>query len=202
MLSRVSRERRQDLLARMREANLRYLSDWAWMAFNHARLLVSLVKEAIDDTAPAPSTGSAPQPPAPSVVIEAEAGAQGRGVFLVENTLARPVRGKIEISPFVDADGHVVHPSIVLEPAEVVLDAGEEVLVYVNLNMDETIPAGVRYAGRFTVPGLAQTPVEAIIKRSPSTVRTAPPPVVPAGPTFAARGAAQRKPRRKRATPK
>jgi hypothetical protein len=156
-------------MARARAANLRYLRDWARLSYDHLRVLASLWNEIRSEMQADDSHAPAPIPPAPALVLEAEAGRQARGVFLIENTLARPVRGGISISAFADANGAEVYPTLMLEPNEVVLDPGEEVLVNVLLDMDESIPENVRFIGRFTVPGLSDMPVEVVVKRRPST---------------------------------
>jgi hypothetical protein len=168
----LDHDKRRTLLAQIREANLRYLSEWAWAAIAHVRLLTSLVRQAYDESTPSTqSLRNPPSPPPPSLVIEAEAGTQGRGVFLIENTGPQPVRGTIEISDFADTDGNVAHLSILLDPREIALNAGEELLVHVQVNMDDRLPVNVRYFGRFSVPGLSAAPVEAVVKRRPSPIR-------------------------------
>jgi hypothetical protein len=158
-------------MARVRAANLRYLSDWAWLTYEHVRTLSSMCGDLSTATAGADAQATVPQPPAPSLVLEAESGRQARGVFLVENTLPRSVHGKIQISAFADAQGNEVHPRMTLEPSEVVLEPGAEVLVHVLLDMDDSIPPSVRFVGRLTVPGLSNTPIEVVLKRRPSAHR-------------------------------
>ena len=104
--------------------------------------------------------------PASMMVLEGAVGTKALGVFLVENGFPRAVSASASASTFVDENGNEVNPTVEFQPASIVLEPGEQMLVKVMANIDETIPAGVRYRGEIGVPGLMGTRIPVVLGRT------------------------------------
>lgn len=101
----------------------------------------------------------------PAIVVEAEAGKRGQGVFLVENRSARSVSAPVILSPLVDRQGRQVHASVRFRPGVITLDPGEQVLVQVTAAVDETLEPRVGYRGEISVPELSGTRIPIVVRR-------------------------------------
>ena len=113
--------------------------------------------------------------PAPALVLEAEAGRDAMGAFLVENHLNHRVVAPIVTSVFRDPAGREVHPKLSFEPDSIALEPGEQILVRVGVSLDETTEPGVGYRGEVSIPGLSNSRIQLVIRRrqpsSPSISR-------------------------------
>ena len=179
------------VLSRMLEANIHYYEGLGRLTTDYLRILVGAIGEvqlpvrldrsgstiATAATPPAPSSPSAhgappvpvaPPPPAPTMVLEAEAGGQAVGAFLVENRLVKRVSAPVVASSFVDPSGREIRPALVLEPEVVTLDAGEQILVRVMATVPGELETGVSYRGDITVPGVWGGRVHLVLRRRPS----------------------------------
>ncbi|MCM3873272.1 MAG: hypothetical protein ND895_21530 [Pyrinomonadaceae bacterium] len=104
--------------------------------------------------------------PASMMVLEAAAGGTALGVFLVENGFSRAVSAVATASAFVDEDGNEINPAVEFQPAAIMLQPGEQVLVKVLASISKDIPAGIRYRGEIGVPGLMGTRIPVVLGRT------------------------------------
>jgi hypothetical protein len=100
-----------------------------------------------------------------SVLVEADGDRPGFGVFLVENLTAEPVSAPIGVSIFVDDEGRTVRPRLVLRPSSVSLAPGEQAMVRVAAELDETFESGVRYRGEIAIPALSDRRIPIVLRR-------------------------------------
>jgi len=124
-----------------------------------------------DPPAPAPSPAPAPAAPAPesesTIVIEAQAGKSGLGVFMVENTTDAKVAGPVTVSAFKGPGGRTAKPDVRFAPEVVTLDPGDQVLVQVAAKVGSTLDPGVRYKADIRVPSLSGMRVPLVVRRRP-----------------------------------
>jgi hypothetical protein len=116
-----------------------------------------------------------PAPPATSAVsrtilVEAEAGESGIGVFLVENTTQRQVSTPVSVSSFLAPDGREVHPDVEFRPETITLDPGDQLVVQVAVAVDETLAPDVRYHAQISVPELSNTRIPIAVRRRPGAM--------------------------------
>ena len=152
------------------EASLRYWGRLGRLTFKSVAALVPLVAELRPteaDGVPPPDADHA----APTIVVEAEAGQAGVGVFLLENTTPQELSVLVACSPFRNADGHEVEPVVAFRPDAIRLHPGDQVVVQVAVVVDETLEPEVRYHAELSVPGLSETRIPIIVRRR---ARTAP----------------------------
>jgi hypothetical protein len=152
------------------EASLRYWGTLGRLAFESIRTLVPLVAELRPgDPAPDgdPAAGALPK----TILVEAEAGQSGLGIFVVENTTDRPLSLPVRVSAFHDPDGREVEPTIAFRPSEVRLDPGDQQVVQVAAAVDESFEPDVRYQALIGLPGLSETRIPIVVRRRQSAVR-------------------------------
>jgi hypothetical protein len=148
------------------EAGLRYWGTLGRLAVESITALVPLVAELRPG-------GGAPveiveAPPVPkTILLEAEAGQSGMGVFIVENTTAEQLSIPVSASPFHDPRGREVHPAIAFRPDVITLDPGDQQVVQVAAAVDETLEPDVRYHALISVPGLSATRIPIVLRRRP-----------------------------------
>lgn len=150
------------------EAGLRYWGTFGRLAVESISALVPLVAEwrpsdrrrmEIVDAPPAP-------PPAEkTILVEAEAGESGMGLFLVENTTGEQLSALVSASAFHDRRGREVRPGIAFRPEVVTLEPGDQQVVQVAAAVDETLEPGVRYHAWISVPGLPATQIPIVLRR-------------------------------------
>ena len=122
---------------------------------------------------PAPAPSAAPKPAAPppegesTIVIEAQAGKSGLGVFMVENTTDARVSGPVTVSGFKGPGGRTAKPDVRFAPEVVTLDPGDQVLVQVAAKVGSTLDPGVRYKADIRVPSLSGMRVPLVVRRRP-----------------------------------
>jgi hypothetical protein len=151
------------------EAGLRYWGTLGRLAVESITALVPLVAELRPG-------GGAPvkiveAPPVPkTILLEAEAGQSGMGVFIVENTTAEQLSIPVSASPFHDPRGREVHPAIAFRPDVITLDPGDQQVVQVAAAVDETLEPDVRYHALISVPGLSATRIPIVLRRRPGAV--------------------------------
>jgi len=149
------------------EASLRYWGRLGRLTFESVAALVPLVAElrpADADGAALPDRDS----PAPTIVVEAEAGQAGIGVFLLENTTPQQLSIPVSVSPFHDPDGNEVKPIVAFRPDVILLDPGDQLVVQVAVAVNETLEPDVRYHAEISVPGLSQTRIPIVVRRRAS----------------------------------
>jgi hypothetical protein len=108
----------------------------------------------------------APQPAVPrTILVEAEAGESGMGVFLVENTTNRRLSIPVSLSSLLDAEGREVHPAVTFRPETITLDPGDQLAVQVTVAVDETLVPDVRYHAQISVPELSEARIPIAVRR-------------------------------------
>lgn len=142
------------------EAGLRYWGRLGRLAVEGVSALLPLVAEV---RAGAPAGGGARTPR--TILVEAEAGREGVGVFLVENTTERRLSIPVTVSRFVGDDGAEVRPKVTFRPDVLTLDPGDQVVVQVAAAIDERLEPDVRYRAEISVPGLSETRIPLVVRR-------------------------------------
>jgi hypothetical protein len=128
--------------------------------------LVRLLRRATGGAEPAgPAPGPGETPGTRTLLVEADSGRPGFGVFVVENLTAEPVSAPITVSAFVNDAGHQVRPRLVLRPATVSLEPGQQAMVQLAAELDEELETGVRYRGEIAVPALSDRRIPIVLRR-------------------------------------
>lgn len=153
------------------EAGLRYWGTLGRLAVESITALVPLVAELRPGGGTPVEIVDAPAaPPVPkTILVEAEAGQSGLGVFMVENTTAEQLSIPVSASSFHDPHGREVHPAIAFRPEVITLDPGDQQVVQVAAAVDETLEPDVRYHALISVPGLSATRIPIVLRRRPGT---------------------------------
>ncbi len=177
-----------DVWRRALDVNIQYYTAMGQLAVDLVKTLVSTITDLQTETPPVEQSqeAAAPtsRPPSSSpasnataststLVLEAEAGQAALGAFLVENRLGRKVSAPVVASAFTDPQGTAVNPLIQFEPSLINLEAGEQVLVRILAQIDESLQTEVRYRGEASVPGLGGMSVPLVLRRREATA-TAP----------------------------
>lgn len=119
---------------------------------------------AAHDTEERATAASRTAEPGKSVVLAGAPGTEAVGAFTLENMRPEPIHATVLATAFVNLAGDTVPVAIQLEPARVVLEPGEEVVVRVVA----TIPAGLAPAeelhGAIHVPGLTASVVPLVVR--------------------------------------
>jgi hypothetical protein len=149
------------------EAGLRYWGTFGRLAVESVGALVPLVAELRPDSRPRVEiVDRPPAPPSPTtILVEAEAGRSGIGVFLVENTTSEPLSAPVSASVFHDLRGREVHPRVAFRPEVITLDPGDQQVVQVAAVVDEELEPDVRYHASISVPGLSATRIPIVLRR-------------------------------------
>jgi hypothetical protein len=123
-----------------------------------------------------------------TVLIEAEAGKHGIGVFQIESHATTSVSTAVRVTPLVAPGGETAEVSVKFEPSVLTLEPGHHALVQVSVAVNETLRPGVRYAGFVQLPGLSDLGVPIVVRRRPSPIEpTASPAVAPESPSSTGR---------------
>ncbi len=165
-----------DLAAAWREtveAGLRYWGRLGRLTFDAVSVFVPLVAE-VRPGVPNPAESVPEESPERTILVEAEAGQAGLGVFLVENTTPRQLSIPLSLSPFVGEDGREGQPTVTFRPDVVTLDSGEQLVVQVAVKVDETLEPGVRYRAEISIPELSETRIPLVVRRRPTALPRAP----------------------------
>ncbi len=125
------------------EAALRYWGRLGRLAYESVTVLVPVVEE-VRPAAPTVAPPAAPAAPR-TILVEADAGEAGLGVFLLENTTERQLSTPVTVSSFRDEDGREA--------------------VQVAVAVDETLTPGVRYHAEIGVPGLSDARIPIVVRR-------------------------------------
>jgi hypothetical protein len=163
------------------DLNVRYYTSLGRLTVDYWRDLFAAVVDptVVDRTKAAMSAGrfATADPAAPAaappkqaasnravMVIEAEAGSVGLGVFMVENHLSTEVDSTVTASAFKDSSGVTIQPTFTFDPPRVVLNPGEQILVRVSTTIGPELEPGARYTGEFVVPGLRGTTIPVVLR--------------------------------------
>jgi hypothetical protein len=163
---------------RAMDLNMRYYSAVGRLATEYWRELVSTIGDlggaraaAGAQTANAQAASQAPSSSAGTIVLEAEAGSQAIGVFLVQNHLDHRITAKVQPSAFVDESGNEAHPTFEFDPEVITLDPKEQMLVHARATIDRAMKAGESYRGELVIPDLAGTRIPVVLRRRPGKVK-------------------------------
>ena len=143
------------------EAALRYWGRLGRLAYESVTVLVPVAEEVRPASTASPAAPALPR----TILVEAEAGEAGFGVFLLENTTERQLSTPVSISSFHDEDGREVHPRVAFRPEPITLDPGDQLAVQVGVAIDETLAPGVRYHAEIGVPGLSDARIPIVVRR-------------------------------------
>ena len=146
------------------EAGLRYWGRLGRLAFES---LTALARD-VAEQRPAAADRVEERRSSPTILVEAEAGESGLGVFLIENTTADQLSIPVTVSSFVDDAGREVHPVVAFRPDVLSLDPGDQFVVQVAAAVDESLEPDVRYHAEITIPGLSETRIPIVVRRRPS----------------------------------
>jgi hypothetical protein len=184
------------------EANFRYYEALGRVTQEYWQALFGIFRELplrVGDpgtaraAAPPPATGAIHG--APTIVLEAEGGAEAGGVFLVENRLSRTVSTAAVGCSFADPSGRAIQPALRFVPGVVTLEPGGRTLVQVFATVSADLEPETPYRGEIRVPGLSEHGIPALLRRRTPTApsgragRT-----TPATGRSAARGGTSRRP--------
>jgi hypothetical protein len=176
----TDRDRVEELLRRIVEANLRYYEAVERLSVDYVRAVAGSVRSLgtglrnENALATAGKTWTIRDPHlaavdapanAPALVLEAEVGGSATGAFVGENLLAEGTSSPVVVSPFVSDDGRELRPRLVFDPEVVVLTAGEETVVRVVATVDEAFEPGVAYRAEVTVHGLVGPGLTVVTRR-------------------------------------
>jgi hypothetical protein len=168
-----------DVIRKTVDVHVRYYSSLGRLALDYWRELFAAVAQPMNQqmnkeipgaarSAPGQASSAVtPPPPSPgaaTMVIEADAGSVGVGVFMIENRLGSDVDSRVAATSFKDPEGEEVQPTFVFDPPRVVLKPGEQILVRVSTTLDPSLECGTRYTGEFVVPGLRGTTIPVVLR--------------------------------------
>jgi hypothetical protein len=168
----------EEVIRKAVDLNVRYYSSLGRLTLDYWRELLGAVTQLnlqtnreippaariLQGPAASPVTPSPTPASAATMVIEADAGSVGVGVFMVENRLGSEVDSKVAATSFKDPHGGEVQPNFIFDPPRVALKPGEQILVRVSTTLDPTLECDTRYTGEFVVPGLRGTTVPVVLR--------------------------------------
>jgi hypothetical protein len=147
------------------EAGLRYWKTLGRLALESVAAVVPLVAEVRPGAGATAPALPAPPARARTILVEAEAGQSGTGVFLLENTTAQQLTVPVRVSPFHDPDGREAEVAVAFRPEVIVLDPADQIVVQVTARIDDTLEPELRYHAEVSVPGLSQTRIPIVVRR-------------------------------------
>jgi hypothetical protein len=151
-----------------------------------ARQAATSVARAATPTAP-PAAAPATVHATNAVVLEAAAGEEAAGGFLVNNHLPRRVSAAFRVSPFLGPRGEPFDGALTIDPPMLTLEPGMQAVVRISAMIPATIPPAVDYRGTISIPGLADAPIELVIRRRAETAYAKPSPAAKPRPKTAAK---------------
>jgi hypothetical protein len=160
-----------DSLQRVMDANVRYVGALGRLTQEYWRAIVGIWRDFPIRLAPRspaearPSATTRDSRREATLVLEARAGEEARGVFMVENRLDRQVSTAVVTSSFSDRSGHEIHPTLRVVPGVVTLEPGARSLVQLFALISTEFEAGVAYRGEMQVPGLSETGIPVLLRR-------------------------------------
>jgi hypothetical protein len=160
-----------ELIRRAVDLNVRYYSGMSQLMATYVKDLVvtfsDLATTQTQASPPHPQTAPSTQKSqqSPVMVLEAESGKEALGVFLVENHLGHSISTRVVPSSFFDAVRNEIKPSFVFDPEAVSLRSGEQVLVRVKAQIDDTFAPDVSYQGSVNIPELTGSTVRIVLRR-------------------------------------
>jgi hypothetical protein len=160
-----------ELIKRAVDLNVRYYSGIGQLMATYFKDLVVTLSDLATTQIQAPPSRRQTNPStqktqqSPVMVLEAESGREALGVFLVENHLDHSISTRVVPSSFFDAVRNEINPSFVFDPEAVSLRSGEQVLVRVKVQIDDTFAPDVSYQGSVNIPELTGSSVRIVLRR-------------------------------------
>jgi len=160
-----------ELIKRAVDLNIRYYSGMGQLLATYVKDLVVTFSDLATTQTQAPSSRPQTHPstqksqPSPVMVLEAESGKEALGVFLVENHLDHSISTRVVPSSFSDGVRNEIKPRFIFDPAAVSLRSGEQVLVQVRVQIDDTFAVDVSYHGSVYIPELTGSTVGIVLRR-------------------------------------
>ncbi|MEO8450586.1 MAG: hypothetical protein ABI647_12375 [Gemmatimonadota bacterium] len=114
---------------------------------------------------PRPANNASVPASAATLVLEAPAGSEAQGVFMVENRLPRTVSTAVVTSAFADPSGRAVEYPLRVVPSVITLEPGGRTLVQIFATVTDTLEPNVPYRGEVNVPGLAERGIPVLLRR-------------------------------------
>jgi hypothetical protein len=134
-----------------------------------------------------PVTSPATAPAASAVVLEAAAGEEAAGGFVVNNHLPRRVSAAFRLSPFLGPRGEPFDGALTIDPPMLTLEPGMQAVVRISATIPASMPSGVDYRGTVSVPGLADAPIDLLIRRRADAASVKPATAIKARPKTVAK---------------
>jgi hypothetical protein len=116
-------------------------------------------------SATTPAATATTAQPSSVVVLEAAAGEEAAGGFIVNNHLARRVSAAFRVSPLLGPNGEPFDGSLQMHPEMLTLDPGMQTVVRLSVMIPPAISPGTDYRGTISIPGLADAPIDVIVRR-------------------------------------
>ncbi|MGH8428486.1 MAG: hypothetical protein ACRES7_10995 [Gammaproteobacteria bacterium] len=162
----------EDAWQRAVDLNLRYYTAAGKLALDYMLDLVNAVTDIQakqTDTSKAAGPAAAPRAATPQMVLEAAAGEDAVGAFLVENSLSEKVETSVVAGSFTEEAGKQAKVKFVFDPSTVTLQPGEQMLVRVRVRITQNLKSDVRYYGEFLIPAIRGTRIPVVLKRRPAS---------------------------------
>lgn len=150
-----------ELMRRAVQANAKFYKGWLDLSFEYFRT----ISQGFVDM---PATGAPVQEAdagAGALVLEGEAGTTVRGSFLVSNDMEKPVSCTFDGSDFRDPRGAAAVARTSFEPSSLQLAPGEQRVVQVAIDIDDSLAPGVGYAGEISIRGMEGFNVPIVLRR-------------------------------------
>ncbi len=150
-----------EMMKRAVQANAKFYKGWVDLTLDYVRGLSEVLngQPVATETIPEMDSGAG------TLVLEGESGSNGAGSFLVTNDLGRTIECEFVASAFNDPDGKRVTIKPVFEPAKLSLASGEQRVVQVTVPVEQTLTAGVGYAGELSIRGMDGFAVPVVLRR-------------------------------------
>jgi hypothetical protein len=155
-----------ELVRRTMEANARFYQGWMNLSLEYFKG-ISEALSGVQAAVPGASHRDAEDAPAPgAVVLEAEAGEDGGGAFLVTNDLGRTLKCELAASELAGPDGEPAPARVDFEPASFALEPGEQKVVRATTTVPDALTAGVPYSGTIGIKGMEGFSVPLVLRRT------------------------------------
>ncbi|MBC7894951.1 MAG: hypothetical protein H7066_06040 [Cytophagaceae bacterium] len=158
-----------ELMKRAVQANAKFYKGWLDLSFEYFRTISGVLGTETETNTPVQEVDTG----AGALVLEGEAGTMVHGSFLVSNDMDKPITAAFSGSDFRDPRGASVAAKTSFEPTSLQLAPGEQKVVQVSIHIDDTLSAGVGYAGEISMKGLEGFTVPVVLRRQHSVDRVA-----------------------------
>lgn len=153
-----------EIVKRTAQANAKFYKGWMDLSLEYVRGISGILggsTGSTESTAPVQEMDGG----GGALVLEGEAGSVVRGTFLVSNDLERSVSCKFVGSDFKGPGGASVFVKAAFDPPGLELGPGEQRVIQVSIPIDDTLTAGVGYAGEISIGGMDGFAVPVVLRR-------------------------------------